>query len=414
MSKGTAQSRPTTESKRRPVRRWFVASVVALIAVIVLGIFSLEIRYRKRMRHVAAIENMGGIITGKSNAPVWLQRLSPGEMEHFGPWPDPMGPDWLREHLPADALLKYFDHIERVELGLYGGQHILSNLSGVHDDPLFIFEITEFDESVLAHLKAMSDLMELNLVRTGVRDSSLIHLHGLTNLRWLSLDDNPVSDSGLKHLSKLTRLETLLLADTEISDSGLIHLSHLIELRRLDLSGTKVSDVGLASLARLKKLEVLDLSGSKVNDSGLAELRHLKSLRWLDLGNTSVTDAGIAQLKVLDNLQYLNLSGTGAGLPGIKHLRRLKKLKVLWIRSKLTAQQLDKLRRWFPKVDVKQFTGLSLGMGWYHDLLNSLDEPGFDGGFYDMIAPPHESASEGGDFDLQDFFDPPGSGGGFF
>ena len=55
----------------------------------------------------------------------------------------------------------------------------------------------------LAHLRGLTQLMELDLDRTQVTDAGLVHLRGLTQLTRLSLGETQVTDAGLPHLGRL-------------------------------------------------------------------------------------------------------------------------------------------------------------------------------------------------------------------
>jgi hypothetical protein len=56
------------------------------------------------------------------------------------------------------------------------------------------------------------------------------------------------TDARLEHLKRLTRLKKLILIRSNITDVGLEHLSGLTSLRELDLNGTKVTDAGVKKL----------------------------------------------------------------------------------------------------------------------------------------------------------------------
>ncbi len=104
------------------------------------------------------------------------------------------------------------------------------------------------NEGVLADLKAMANLSELDLGGTSVNDAMLVHLEPLGNLTRLHLEKTQVSDEGLVHLKKLSKLEWLNLYGTTVSDAGLPHLEALQQLKKLYLWQTKVTPEGAAKL----------------------------------------------------------------------------------------------------------------------------------------------------------------------
>jgi hypothetical protein len=333
---------------------WLLSASVLLIGTVFAV---LHFRAREWMRHVAVIESHGGTIYGYSSAPDWLLRLASDESEYLGySYTEPIGPDWLRRHLPTDTLLRSFDTVDCVELGQHGGLHIHSNLSG--------------SQPVLSPFTVKSPGPVLTA-------SVLRHLDAFPHLKRLNLREASVDDSGLEGLEGLTSLEELLLSNIEISDAGLKHLENLSRLRRLDLADTNVTDADLASIGHLRKLEVLDLCSTDVHSKGLKELAPLQELKWLDLRTGDIHDDEFAELATLTKLRFLFVSGEDLTAAGIAPLKRLKDLRVL--RVDLTDPEVDKLRSMLATVDIKQGT-MSMDMGSYEDLLNLVDDPAFDGG----------------------------------
>ena len=100
----------------------------------------------------------------------------------------------------------------------------------------------------LEHLKALTDIVSLDLTGTQITGVGLEHLTGLTNLKELYLRQTQVSDAGLQHLKSLTNLVSLDLAGTQVTDTGLEHLKELTDLTNVDLRGSRVSAVGIQEL----------------------------------------------------------------------------------------------------------------------------------------------------------------------
>jgi mono/diheme cytochrome c family protein len=121
------------------------------------------------------------------------------------------------------------------------------------------------------------------------------------NVNWreanLRLHGTSVTDSVVAQLKDIAGLVDLNLANTKVTDAGLAHLKGLTNLMRLHLELTAVSDAGLAQLKGLKNLTYLNVYGTKVTDAGLDHLKGLKYLRNLYVWQSKVTDGGVKKLK---------------------------------------------------------------------------------------------------------------------
>jgi hypothetical protein len=122
-------------------------------------------------------------------------------------------------------------------------------------------------------------------------------LRALPNLVKVDVATTSVTDAGLDSLEVLHDLRELSLRQTRVTDAGVVHLKSLGELRRCDLRGTRVGDAGLENLKDLKQLEVLDLGETQVTDVGLKSLEGLTNLKTLILTEARVTPTGIAAIK---------------------------------------------------------------------------------------------------------------------
>lgn len=121
------------------------------------------------------------------------------------------------------------------------------------------------------------------------------------NLNWreanFRLSGTSVTDSVVAPLKDIVGLVDLNLANTKITDAALANLKGLTNLQRLHLELTGVTDAGLASLKGLPNLAYLNLYGSKVTDAGLEHLKDMKFLRNVYVWQTKVTEAGAKKLK---------------------------------------------------------------------------------------------------------------------
>ncbi|HKS38691.1 MAG TPA: c-type cytochrome domain-containing protein [Verrucomicrobiae bacterium] len=125
----------------------------------------------------------------------------------------------------------------------------------------FRLQTTNVTDAVIAPLKDVTSLTDLNLAHTKVTDAGLAAIAGLSNLTRLHLEQTSITDSGLAHLKGLTRLHYLNLYGTPVTDAGLEQLKALKRLKRLYLWQSKVTDAGVESLR--KALPDLQISTGK-------------------------------------------------------------------------------------------------------------------------------------------------------
>ena len=101
-----------------------------------------------------------------------------------------------------------------------------------------------------------------------ITDAGLAQLEGLTALLWLWLDNTMIGDEGLTHLKRLSGLRGLSLVRTKVTDGGLAELSGLRLLLSLHLSGNELTDAGMSHLKQLTGLSRLGLDYTNVGDAG--------------------------------------------------------------------------------------------------------------------------------------------------
>lgn len=106
-----------------------------------------------------------------------------------------------------------------------------------------------------------------------------------------------VTDTVIAPIKDIASLVDLNLANTKVTDAGLNNLKGLTHLQRLHLELTGITDAGLANIKGLQNLTYLNLYGTKVTDAGLEHLKGMKFLRNVYVWQTKVTDAGAKKLK---------------------------------------------------------------------------------------------------------------------
>src|SRR5881394_2473541 len=121
------------------------------------------------------------------------------------------------------------------------------------------------------------------------------------NLNWreanLRLPGTSVTDTVIAPLKDILGLVDLNLATTKVTDAGLSTLKGLTNLQRLHLELTGVTDAGLAQIKGLPNLVYLNLYGTKVTDAGLENLKGMKHLRNLYVWQSKVTEEGAKSFK---------------------------------------------------------------------------------------------------------------------
>jgi hypothetical protein len=168
-----------------------------------------------------------------------------------------LGPNWLRERLPAKALVNHFLVVESVYADTGPGMRPVSNISGEYRD-LHPIVVTDTDLSQIARF---------------------------ARLHYLYLREMPITDAGIWHLRNLRHVKHLYLSFTRITDESMDVLAGFEELEMLRLVGTQVTDAGLAKLTNLQHLEELDVRDTRVTSSGLDPFRGRPGLRLLGNGD---------------------------------------------------------------------------------------------------------------------------------
>jgi len=156
------------------------------------------------------------------------------------------------------------------------------------------------------------------------------------NLRLLGTNVNDAMLAGLKEVASLVDLN---LATTRITDKGLASLKGLTNLMRLHLELTDVTDAGLANLKGLPNLTYLNVYGTKVTDAGLEHLKGLKYLRSLYVWQSKVTEAGVKNLKA--SLPNVDIS-TGWDIAELTKKVEEEKAKAAAEKLKAEAKKDDK------------------------------------------------------------------------
>ncbi|MFN0100698.1 MAG: leucine-rich repeat domain-containing protein [Bryobacteraceae bacterium] len=227
------------------------------------------------------------------------------------------GPLWNRNvdgGKDLSKLLKFLAPVTSLEK-LTFSDHFLDRIRFRDSGLVEIASLTQLRELALRQaevkgpgLRYFVNLQSLDVTLCPVAD--LEALAGMKGLRRLWAGDTFVSD--LAPLAGLTELEDLDLHGTGVRDESVVHLARLRALRRLDLQGTSISDAAVATLEQLTNLETLNLYRTKISNAGLARLSTLTKLRDIDIRYTRVTAAGYDALRAALPRARVQYAGGGA------------------------------------------------------------------------------------------------------
>jgi internalin A len=344
---------------RLPRVRFTVRRMMVLVLILGCGLGWVVHRANVQRDAVAAIERGGG------NAYYDWQFSYPtgGRSWHLNKNASPNAPKWLVKALGPD----YFGHVKRV---------------------YFRRKVTD---ATMEHIGRLDQIESLQLEGLpALTDAGMVHLRGLTRLRNLVILRSPITGAGLANVSGLTRLEVLRLTNMPFNDADLRHLEDLKDIRNLDLGmfgmteltygPNRVTSAGVRRLlSGMPRLEYLRLNGStQLTSDGLACPHGLTRLTTLSLNYTGVEDLtpirkstglttlwlmytpiddnGLAPIAEITGLRYLALTNTRMTDAGLKHLRNLPNLSTLWLQgTRVTDAGM-------PDVAAhSQLTSLSLG-----------------------------------------------------
>jgi len=200
----------------------------------------------------------------------------------------------------------------------------IPNLAVLDLGPLSLVQLSPDDFQMLRRVESLRTL------RAGFTGKDLSGLAELSQLRQLSLTVSGVKDNDLEHLANLTKLESLRLRGSNITDAGLKRLSKLTRLRSLDLNGCGITGAGLAHLQSMHQLRELDLSGNPISSEGLKLLSGASALAKLTLNSTSVNDAVIGAIGTLDTVREVSLQRCGVTLEQLNRLASYKHIERIY------------------------------------------------------------------------------------
>ncbi len=206
--------------------------------------------------------------------------------------------------------------------------------------------------SSLEPLRRLTQLTQLTLGPTRIKDRELAVVAGLPRLNNLRIGGRGITEAGLTRLAESRSLICLHLTDTSIADlRPLSPRLHAISTLRMENS--HLTDAGIEPLSRAIRLTDLTIAGSRITDAGLDHLASLTSLRCLRLDRSAITDAGLARLKSLRSLETLSLTETKLTDSSVETLAGFPSLTSLDLgQSGISPAGIERLRKALPKARI--------------------------------------------------------------
>lgn len=178
-------------------------------------------------------------------------------------------------------------------------------------------------DAELNGLTKINGIRKLDLTDSRVTADGLATVNGLRSLAFLALPRHGIDGSVLASLRDLPALRQLQLIGVVLDDDDVDELARFPKLTSLCLSGCPITDTAVMKVTRsFPELEHLCLSGTKITGDCLSELASLGALKDLQLHETVVGDDAIDDLRSLPQLQKLTLHGTRVSATAIDQLRQ--------------------------------------------------------------------------------------------
>lgn len=197
---------------------------------------------------------------------------------------------------------------------------------------------TQLTTADYAILDSLTDVPEIVLTGTAVKDSVMEKLRPLHALRSLALNDAKPSPAGYAVLPTLPELRELQLNESDTNDVAMKTVLQCHKLQRLHLANLPVTDAGLVDIGKLPALEELEMSGlTKLESPGFAHLPECRALKRLYVGGFIVLSGMVEHISHCKELEALSIANTGLKDADIATLGALPKLKTLDLNTTLVT-----------------------------------------------------------------------------
>lgn len=197
------------------------------------------------------------------------------------------------------------------------------------------FRPKKLDETPLttadyAILDSLSEVPELTLSGTAVKDSVMEKLRPFRALKSLTLNGAKPSPAGYAVLPSLPELRDLNLNDTDTKDEAMKTVFQCRKLQHLHLATLSLTDAAFADIGKLSALEEISLTGlDKIGSPAFAHFPECRALKRVYLGGFIVLSGMIENLGKCKDLEAITLPAAGLKDADVAPLGTLMKLKSL-------------------------------------------------------------------------------------
>lgn len=190
-----------------------------------------------------------------------------------------------------------------------------------------------------AILDSLTEVSELTLSGSAVKDSVMEKLHSFRSLKNLTLNGAQPSPAGYAVLTTLPELRELQLSDIDMKEEAMKTVYQCRKLQRLHLGNLALADSAFTDIGKLAALEEISLTGmNKIGSPAFAHFAECRSLKRVYLGGFLVLSGMIENLGKCKELETINLPGAGLKDADVAPLGALMKLKLLDLNnSKVTG-----------------------------------------------------------------------------
>lgn len=320
------------------------------------------------LQHIAALHQLEGLQLAVMN-------LTEAGVAHISHMPKLVELQMRECHLDDNRLAQLGKMTQLTSLRI--GQNSISDVGITHlrhltnlreldisyDERHIYLKITD---AGFKQLSELHDLRSLSIVGTSISYQGLRELLNFPKLQQLALG-GPFAHGRMESIAQLTDLRELTLLRTKVKDEQFGQIRQLKKLTHLRIVNQGLSNAALSHLQYLPKLEMLDVRCRLIDNGGLAEIAKIKTLKQLHLYGSLEShedpkqrfdEEGYRQLAGLEELQKLYLYNLALAPADLEALNQLKLLHVGC--TSLTETEIRSLERLLPGTTVTSYAVLRL------------------------------------------------------
>ncbi|KAK9098411.1 hypothetical protein Syun_025456 [Stephania yunnanensis] len=181
------------------------------------------------------------------------------------------------------------------------------------------------------HLKALTDLTNLNLSDNSFSGSLPVEIFNLTKLTALDISRNNFNKAFPSGISSLKFLVVLDAFSNSFSGPLPLEATEIESLKVLNLAGSYFEGPIPSAYGSFKNLEFIHLAGNSLSGTIPPELGYLKKLTHMEIGYNSYSGSLPWQLGDMGGLQYLDIAGANLSGPIPDHLCNLTRLQSMFL-----------------------------------------------------------------------------------